>query len=387
MQPTADKGSPSPGEGYDPERFRFLGLHPAVFLGTASDRYAGWIGQVYSAERFGGKVRSRRKTLGGKTFVEKVLPVESVEEYFQHFPILELDFTFYRLLLDPEGAPTQNFHVLRSYRHHMDPRGGLILKVPQVITARRLMRGGRFVPNPDYLDPETFTRRFYEPAVELLGDALRAFVFEQEYQRREERVPPHRTAEQLDRFFDALPRDDRYHLELRTEALLCPPVFAVAERHGVGQVLSHWTWLPSLQRQFRLAGGRFLNAGGDVVVRLLTPAGMRYEEAYAKAHPFDRLVEGMTSSRMIRETADLMWEAVRRGRRIHVIVNNRAGGNAPLIARMIADRFLGRPGGRWPNADPSPPGAGTPQGDREEKEAAARAVPASQAGEEPSRKP
>jgi hypothetical protein len=35
----------------DLEKFQFRHLHPLVRMGTASDRYAGWVGQIYSAER------------------------------------------------------------------------------------------------------------------------------------------------------------------------------------------------------------------------------------------------------------------------------------------------------------------------------------------------
>jgi hypothetical protein len=38
-----------------------------------------------------------------------VLPIDSVEEYFQHFQVLEIDFTFYRLLIDQNGQHTQNY--------------------------------------------------------------------------------------------------------------------------------------------------------------------------------------------------------------------------------------------------------------------------------------
>jgi hypothetical protein len=72
----------------------------------------------------------------------------------------------------------------------------------------------------------------------------------------------------------------------------------------------------------------------------MTPAGTRYEEAYARAHPFDKLVEGMLQPRMIDDTVEIMRAGIGRGARIHVIVNNRAGGNAPLIARTLASRFL-----------------------------------------------
>jgi hypothetical protein len=113
----------------------------------------------------------------------------------------------------------------------------------------------------------------------------------------------------------------------------------VLARTGVGQALSHWTWLPHLTEQLERAGGRFFNEGGEVLVRLMTPHGMRYEEAFAKAHPFDRLVEGMLSERMLRDTVAVMRAAIAAGRHVTVIVNNRSGGNAPLIAERLAERF------------------------------------------------
>lgn len=328
-----------PEEIVKPEPFRFRGLHPQVSIGTASDRYAGWIGQIYSAERYRKRIRSRQNRVGGRTFVERVLPIDSVQEYFEHFGVLELDFTFYRLLIEPDGQPTQNHQLLRDYRRHLGENDPLILKVPQIIFAQKLRRKGDFLDNPDYLNAEVFTRQFYRPAVELLGKGIRGFVFEQEYQRKQDRTPAERAAEELHRFFASIPEDDRYHMELRTESLLAAPVFEVMKQHGVGQVLSHWTWLPSLRNQFRLSGNAFTNAGGHCIVRLLTPRGMRYEDAYAKAHPFDRLVEGMVSPQMIGDTVALMSHAVQQKARINVIVNNRAGGNAPLIARQIAGRF------------------------------------------------
>ena len=114
------------------------------------------------------------------------------------------------------------------------------------------------------------------------------------------------------------------------------------EKHGVGQVLSHWTWLPPLRKQLAKAGGRFFNAGKQCVIRLLTPLGMRYEDSYIQAYPFDKLVEGMVQPEMILETVDLMMQAVNQGVLVNVIINNRAGGNAPLLAQMIAGKFLQR---------------------------------------------
>jgi hypothetical protein len=55
----------------------------------------------------------RTNTVGGKSFVEGTLPVESVQEYFEHFSVLEIDFTIYSPLIHKDGKPTQNYQVLR----------------------------------------------------------------------------------------------------------------------------------------------------------------------------------------------------------------------------------------------------------------------------------
>jgi uncharacterized protein YecE (DUF72 family) len=324
----------------DITKFMFRGLHSAVSMGTASDRYAGWLGQIYSRERFAGKVSKRAKTVGGQTVTEELLPVESVQEYFQHFSILELDFTFYSLLLDEHSNPTPTLRVLETYRRNLKDGDRIVVKVPQTVFARRLWKGRKFAENPGYLNAETFIQRFYTPAVEVLGPNLQGIIFEQEYQARKERPSPDLFVSALDRFFETLPKDDRYHVEVRTEALLTEAYFQVLEKHGIGQVLSHWTWLPPLRKQLAKASGRFLNAGKKAIIRLMTPIGMRYEDAYLKAFPFDKMVEGMMSPRMPEETAQIMIEAARQDVRANVIINNRAGGNAPLIAQKVAEKFL-----------------------------------------------
>jgi hypothetical protein len=95
--------------------FNFRNLHPKILIGTGSDRYAGWLGQIYSQDRYQGHITKRTKIIAGKSFIEEVLPVDSVDEYFEHFSVLEIDSTFYRPLLDHTGQPTQNYQVLKTY--------------------------------------------------------------------------------------------------------------------------------------------------------------------------------------------------------------------------------------------------------------------------------
>jgi uncharacterized protein YecE (DUF72 family) len=327
--------------------FDFRAVHPALRFGTASDRYAGWIGQVYPA-RYEADVTSRTRKLGGQTFEERTLPIASVEDYFQHFGVLELDFTFYRPLLDPDGKPSPNYFLLQQYATHAPDEARFLLKVPHTFFARKLRRGAggqvRYDDNPDFLDADACARLFLEPAQALLADRLTGLVFEQEYQRVSESPDPMENIAELDAFFARLPQGAQAHLELRSPHLLIPPYFDWLESRGLGFVFSHWTWLPPLRNQWKLCGGRFPAANRQAVVRLLTPANMPYEKAYALAWPFDRplpeIAQTPQARDMVLDVAALVFQAAEQQVYLSVIANNRAWGNAPSLAQAIAARVL-----------------------------------------------
>jgi hypothetical protein len=120
---------------------------------------------------------------------------------------------------------------------------------------------------------------------------------------------------------------------------LADPVFEVLKKHGVGLVFSHWTWLPPLRKQFAKVRAEFFNSGKQVVIRLITPLRMSYEQSYAKAFPFYKMVDEMLDWEMVEDTAKIVHEAIRDKVQVNLIINNRAEGNAPLIAQKIADRL------------------------------------------------
>ena len=55
--------------------------------------------------------------------------------------------------------------------------------------------------------------------------------------------------------------------------------------------------------------------------------------------PFNKMVPGMLDPEMIEDVAKIVNEAQKDRVQISLIINNRAGGNAPLIAEKIADRL------------------------------------------------
>ncbi|MEW5702138.1 MAG: DUF72 domain-containing protein [Candidatus Zixiibacteriota bacterium] len=321
-----------------PSDYSFRNLAPGVHFATASDRYAAWIGQIYSGDR-DYKITRTPKTVKGESFVEEKLPVRSVIEYYEHYSALELDFTFYAFLLDSEGKPTRNHAPLVEYAKWLPLDAQVILKVPEGICAKRIWRseGGKRVlaDNPDYLNARKFVDQFYRPAISILGDRIAAFSFEKGYQRKESCPSPEENIDDLGVFFTSIPGDERYHIEERTDRLKTEDYFVFLHEQGIGNIFSHWTWLPDLRTQWAQVGG--FTSPVLSITRLLTPLRMGYEESYARYHPFDRLKDEFDA--MYRDAAFL----IREGISIHLptitVVNNRAGGNANEISRRVKDEL------------------------------------------------
>lgn len=284
----------------------------------------------------------------GRAYKERLVPVHSTEHYFRHFGVVELDFIFYTPLLNADGKPTGSFKTLEEYTDHAPPEARFFLKAPQAFTARilRKSQGGKTTceENPTYLNVEGYVRQFYDPARELLGDRLAGLIFEQEYQRVGGSQPVKEFVGNLDRFFRSIPGDVQHHLEIRSPHLLKEPYFAWLETCGLGFVYSHWSFLPALREQWQLSGGRFTAADGNVVVRLLTPLEMRYDDAYESAFPFDKPAPGLSETggakRMVLDTTALVFQGMRHDVMVNVITNNRAWGSAPDLAQTVARRVL-----------------------------------------------
>jgi hypothetical protein len=51
------------------------------------------------------------------------------------------------------------------------------------------------------------------------------------------------------------------------------------------------------------------------------------------------MVSGMLDPEMIEDTAKIVSEAIKDKVQVNLIINNRAGGNAPRIVQRIADRL------------------------------------------------
>ena len=339
---------PVPDRRAEADRFDFRHLHPSLHLGSASDRYAAWIDQIYPRDVWAGEVSTRRKKVGRESVEERLLPIASVEDYFLHFGVLEIDFTYYRPLIEATGKPSTNLFTLEHYADAAPHSARFLLKAPQQFVARRVRRrqDGRtvYVDNPDFLDARAFTTRFVEPAVKKLGVKLAGIIVEQPYERARESPPPDTFVAELDRFFSDVPEGPAYHLEVRSSHQLTPAYVEWLMNRDLGFCFSHWQWLPPLIDQWRLVGEQFTSGSGSAVVRLIQPRDMAFDESFLRAYPFDAAAAGLSDTpdarRMVDETTALMYQAVEAGVTLDVIGNNRAWGNTPELARSLAHRFL-----------------------------------------------
>ncbi|MFK7847847.1 MAG: DUF72 domain-containing protein [Rhodothermales bacterium] len=327
--------------------YDFRKFSPATRFGTASDRYAGWIGQIYP-DTFEPEISSRNRKLGGKSYQERTLPIHSVVDYFEHFEVLEIDFTYYRPLLNPDLTPSSNSFVLEQYASAAPDNARFLLKAPQQFFTRTLRRssGGKtlYTENEDFLNAKSYIEQFIEPAKNILGDRLEGIILEQSYQRVADSPPIEQHIVELDGFFKNLPNDVQSHLEIRSPHLLTPPYFSWLESNGLGFVFSHWTWLPPLRDQWQRCNQLFSAADRNVIVRLLTPLRLSYAKAYEQAYPFDKAVEAIVNSKgghdMILDVTALAFQAKKQDAVLNVIANNRAWGNSPALAQAVAHRII-----------------------------------------------
>ena len=69
------------------------------------------------------------------------------------------------------------------------------------------------------------------------------------------------------------------------------------------------------------------------------PCRLRAYRNTSNTFPSDKMVSGLLDPERIEDTAKIVNEAIKDKAQVNLIINNRAGGNAPQIAQKIADRL------------------------------------------------
>jgi uncharacterized protein YecE (DUF72 family) len=288
-----------------------------VLIGGSSWKYEGWLGQVYSRERY----------LARGRFSTRLFQSECLREYAETFPTVCGDFAFYQF-------PTAEFW--RKLFGQTPSHFRFAFKVPEQITCKVFpahprygSQGGR--ENPGFLDAGALEEMFLRPLLpyrrqtgvlifEFGAFGQRSFAAADEFLSR------------LDPFLAALPPEFRYAVEIRNPEFLTADYFSCLRSRRVAHVYNAWSRMPELRHQIAIPAS---GTADFLVCRALLRCGRMYENAVASFSPYTEVRDPNPEAR--ESMRALIGRAREEKKFFFLFVNNRLEGNAPLTILSLVD--------------------------------------------------
>jgi uncharacterized protein YecE (DUF72 family) len=286
-----------------------------IYVGTSSWKYEGWLGLIYSHERY-----MRYFNVGPPKLLKGRFQKECLEEYARTFKTVCLDAGLYQF-------PTPK--ILEGYFSQVGDDFRLSLKVTDEITVRRwptMDRYGRRAGkmNEHFLDADLFQTSFLA-ALTPYQDRVGTIIFEFSHFHPGDWDRGREFVKALDAFFARLPKGWNYSVEVRNPSLLQAEYFEVLRRHGVAHTFNNWSRMPSVAEQMELPHSF---TADFATARFLLKPGRTYEQAVEKFTPYQEIKEPNAEARMA--LIDLLTTPAKPGRpgRRFLYVNNRLEGCA-----------------------------------------------------------
>ena len=288
-----------------------------IYIGGSSWKYDGWLGQIYSRERYTSRGR----------FSKKRFEAECLREYSEVFPAVCGDFAFYQF-------PTVEFwaKLFSNVPEHFR----FAFKVPEQITCKVFPTHARYGgvagrENESFLDAALFRDLFARPLLAHRGKAA-LLIFEfgafgpSAFQDAGEFV------ERLDPFLAQLPPEFRYAVEIRNPEFLQPAYFACLRSHRVAHVYNAWARMPELHHQIAMPGS---STADFAVCRALLRRGRAYQQAVDTFAPYREVQDPNPEAR---ESMRVLIGRARENKEfLFLFVNNRLEGNAPTTILSLVD--------------------------------------------------
>lgn len=288
-----------------------------ILFGTSSWKYEGWMGQIYTPERYFTRGRFSRKL-----FEETCLA-----EYAEVFPAVCGDFSFYQF-------PSEQYW--RRLFAGAPESLTFAFKVPEEITVKHWPGHVRYgaragAKNESFLNAALLEQALVRP-LEAYRRRIGVLIFEFGTFSKKAYETPESFLDELAPFLRALPEGWRYAVEVRNAEFLCPDYFGLLRLHRIAHVFNAWTRMPPLGTQIGMPGAW---TADFAVVRALLRVGRPYEEAVRRFEPYAHVQEENPKAReAIRE---IVRRALTEKRGAFVFVNNRLEGNAPGTIEGIID--------------------------------------------------
>jgi uncharacterized protein YecE (DUF72 family) len=294
-----------------------------VFVGTSSWKYEGWLGLLYTPERYltRGKISRAR--------FEKTC----LAEYAEVFKSVCLDAGYYQF----PSAP-----LLDTLFSQVPDDFRLTLKVTEDITVKQFPALPRYgkragLANERFLDADLFAASFLGP-LERYRARIGALIFEFSPFQAGDWTRGLQFVEALDHFLGRLPKGWDYAVEVRNRNLLHPEYFAALRRHGVAHTFNSWARMPPVTEQMALPDSF---TADFAAARFLLKPGRSYEQAVEKFQPYREAKEPYLEAREALKNL-LTTKPGRPGRR-YIYVNNRLEGSSLWTLYAVLSGLLKKP--------------------------------------------
>ena len=298
------------------DRLRDLAAE-GIYIGGSSWKYPGWLGQIYTRDRY----------LERGRFSRKRFEAECLREYAETFPAVCGDFAFYQF-------PAEDFW--RRLFALTPPQFRFAFKVPEQITCRVFpahprygLQGGK--ENEAFLDNRMLEEMFLRPLGPYREQAA-LLIFEFGAFGPKSFAGVSEFLDRLDPFLAKLPPDFRYAVEIRNPEFLDKNYFSCLRSHRVAHVYNAWSRMPELRHQIAIPDSATANFG---VCRALLRRGRVYERAVEEFQPYTAIKDENPEAR---ESMRVLIGRARENREFFFLfVNNRLEGNAPLTILSVVE--------------------------------------------------
>lgn len=276
----------------------------SIRIGTCSWKYPSWESLVYSSSD----------------------PPDYLAEYAQRYDMVEIDQWFWSLGKNSAGLPRPD--TVAEYAAAVPNEFRFTIKCPNALTRPFHDRDAQnqYHKNPYFLDPR-FMKSFIE-SIEPLGAKIGLLMFQFGYLNRQMFSDQKQFTDALERFFDRIPKDIPYGIELRNPKWLNGDWFSWLGHHALAPVLIQGYWMEDVSRTIE----RYESLIGDTVsIRLHGEDREGIEESTGGV--WNRLVN--RRDRELAQAAQSITSLAQGGRLVYVQVNNHYEGSAPLTIERL----------------------------------------------------
>ncbi len=286
-----------------------------IYIGTSSWKYEGWLGLIYSPEKYLRYFKGSPPKLQKERFQRTCLA-----EYAQTFKTVCLDAGFYQF-------PTAK--LLDGYFSQVPSDFRMSIKVTEDITVKKFpnlprygKRAGQL--NEHFLDVDLFVASFLTPLVPY-REQIGTLFFEFSQFRADDWERGRQFVAYLDDFLHKLPKGWDYSVEIRNESFLHPRYFEALSLNRVAHTLNSWTQMPPVDEQMAIVG---IETADFCSARFLLKPGRSYNQAVEAFSPYTEIKEPNREARLSLSKL-LSRSALGKARRRYIYVNNRLEGCAP----------------------------------------------------------